>query len=105
VSGARRPRQRPPAESYRAGRNLLTTHPPEAYPGLLVVEPGPQWDVRVIVPDDGATVVARGGEKLYAYDTVDGGHADGFELHPGDRATLVRSGLPFSLVEWRVERS
>jgi len=59
----------------------------------------------VIVSEDGATILARGGEKVYAYDTVDGGHADGFELGPGDRATLVRSRLPFSLVEWRVERS
>ena len=25
-------------------------------------------------------------------------------IAPGDRATLVRSGLPFALVEWRVER-
>lgn len=93
------------AELYTAGRNLLTTHGPETYPGLLVVQPGPEWSVFVIVPEDGATIVARGGEKVYAYDTVDGGHAGGFELRPGDRATLVRSGLPFSFVEWRVERA
>jgi hypothetical protein len=92
------------AENYRAGRNLVTTHGPEGYPGLLVVKPGAAWDIFVIVPEDGATIVAQGGEKIYAYDTVDGGHADGFELRAGDRATLVRSGLPFSLVEWRVER-
>jgi len=92
-------------ETYRAGRNLLTTHGPEAYPGLAVVRPGPRWDVFVIVPEDGATILARGGETVYAYDTVDGGRADGFELRPGDRATLARSGLPFALVEWRVERS
>jgi hypothetical protein len=70
-----------------------------------VVKPGPEWCVFVIVPEDGATIVARGGEKVYAYDTVDGGHADGFELRAGDRATLTRSGLPFSLVEWTVERT
>lgn len=93
------------SETYQAGRNLLTPHGPEGYPGLLVVRPGERWAVHVIVPEDGATIVARGGEKIYAYETVDGGRADGFELHPGDRATLVRSGLPFSLVEWRVERA
>ena len=92
-------------ETFRSGRNLLTTHGPDAYPGLLVVKPGPDWDVFVIVPEDGATVEARGGEKVYAYATVDGGSADGFELRPGDRATLSRSGLPYSLVEWIVERA
>ena len=90
--------------TYRSGRNLLTPHGPEAYPGLLVVKPGPDWDTCVVVPDDGATIVARGGEKIYAYETVDGGRAQGFELRPGDRATLVRSDLPFALVEWRVQR-
>ena len=93
------------AETFRSGRNLLTTHGPAAYPGLLVVKPGPGWDVFVIVPEDGATVVARGGEMVYAYVTVDGGSADGFELRPGDRANLSRSGLPYSLVEWSVERA
>lgn len=92
-------------ETYRSGRNLLTPHGPEAYPGQLVVKPGEQWAVFVIVPEDGATILALGGEKVYSYDTVDGGHADGFELRPGDRATLVRSGFPYSLVEWRVERA
>lgn len=92
-------------ETYKAGRNLLTTHGPESYPGLLVVKPGHDWEVFVIVPEDGSTVVARGGERVYAYETVDGGRADAIELRPGDRATLVRSGLPFSLVEWRVERA
>ena len=89
---------------FRSGRNLLTPHGPEDYPGLLVVKPGPEWDTFVIVPHDGATIVARGGEKVYAYETVDGGRAEGFELRPGDRATLVRSDLAFALVEWRVER-
>ena len=94
-------------EVLRSGRNLLTTHGPDAYsyPGLLVVKPGPGWDVFVIVPEDGATVVARGGERVYAYDTPDGGHAAGFELGPGDRATLSQAGLPFALVEWRIERA
>ena len=93
------------AETYSSGRNLLTTHGPGAYPGLVVVKPGVDWDVFVIVPEKGATVVARGGEKVYAYATVDGGSAAGFELRPGDRATLSRSGLPYSLVEWSVERA
>lgn len=92
-------------ETYRGGRNLLTIHGPEGYPGLVVVKPGPGWKVFVILPEDGATIIARGGETVYAYRTVDGGHADGFELNPGDRATLVRSGLPFSMVEWTVERA
>ena len=93
------------AETYRAGRNLVTTHGPESYPGLLVVKPGPEWEVHVIVPEDGATVLARGGERVYGYETIDGGRADGFELRPGDRARLVRSGLPLFLVEWSVERA
>ncbi len=92
-------------ETYRGGRNLLTTHTAEDYPGLLVVRPGSAWRSSIIVPEEGDTVVARGGEKVYAYDTVDGGHADGFELSAGDRATLVHSDLPFFLVEWRIERA
>jgi hypothetical protein len=93
------------AETYRGARNLVTTHGPEDYPGHLVMKPGSTWEVFVIVPEDGATIVARGDEKVYGYDTVDGGQADGFELRAGDRATLVRSGLPYSLVEWRIERA
>jgi len=92
-------------ETFHSGRNLLTPHGPERYPGLLVVKPGPAWEVFVIVPEDGATIVARGGEKVYAYETFDGGRADGFELRPGDQATVRRSGLPYALVEWRVERA
>jgi hypothetical protein len=87
----------------RGSRNLLTHHPAESYPGLLVWR-GAGWPVGVIAPDDGQTIVARGGEKAYGYETVDGGRADEFELLPGDRATLARSGLPFALVEWRIER-
>lgn len=92
------------SRTYRSGRNLLTPHGPEAYPGLRVVKPGPEWDTFVIVPPDGATIVARGGEKIYAYETVDGGRAQGFELRAGERATLIRSDLPFALVEWKVAR-
>jgi hypothetical protein len=89
--------------TLQSGRNLLTPHAPDRYPGLLVVKPGPEWDTFVIVPEDGQTVRALGGEKVYGYETVDGGRAEGFELAPGERATLVRSGLPFALVEWRIE--
>jgi hypothetical protein len=70
-----------------------------------VVKPGLDWQVWVIVPEDGQTVRAVGGERTYGYETVDGGRAEGFELRAGDRATLVRSGLPFALVEWRIERA
>jgi hypothetical protein len=91
-------------ETVCGGRNVLTTHGPEAYPGLLVVKPGPRWEVWVIVPEDGQTITARGGEKTYSYETVDGGRARGFELRPGDQATLARSGLPFAMVEWRILR-
>ena len=92
-------------EVYCSGRNLLTPHGPEDYPGHLVVKPGTRWEVSVIVPQDGSTIVARGGETVYAYETPDGGQAAGFELRAGDRATLTRSGLPFSLVEWSIERA
>ena len=91
-------------QRVQSGRNLLTPHGPEQYPGLLVVKPGPEWDTFVIVPEDGQTILARGGEKVYGYETVDGGCAEAFELRPGERATLLRSGLPFSLVEWQIER-
>ena len=64
--------------TLKAGRNLLTPHAPENYPGLLVVKPGPDWDTFVIVPEDGETVVAVGGESVYGYHTVDGGHGEGF---------------------------
>lgn len=95
------------AETFVGGRNLLTPHAPGAYKdaGLLVVRPGSLWSVAVIVPNDGQSVLAQGGEKVYDYETVDGGQAQGFELSPGDRATLLRSGLPYSFVEWKVERA
>lgn len=92
-------------ETRTSARNVLTLHPPESYPGLLVVKGAPQWQVWVIVPEDGQTILASGGEKVYAYDTVDGGHAEGWELRRGDRATLVRSGQPHGFAVWRIERS
>lgn len=91
-------------ETLRGGRNLVTPHGAEEYAGLLVVRPGPEWKVGVIVPEVGQTIVGHGGERLYAYRTIDGVAADGFVLAPGDRATLVRAGLDHSFVEWRVER-
>lgn len=90
---------------YRACRNVLTPHGPESYPGLLVVRPGPGWQVAVICPNDGETIVALGGERVYGYQTAGGVPADAFELSPGDRATIVASGLPAGLSEWRVERA
>jgi hypothetical protein len=92
-------------EILQGSRNVVTAHPPQAYPGLLVVKPGPLWSVFVIVPEVGQTIVGQGGEKTYAYETVDGGRADALELQAGDRATLVRADLPFCLCEWRVERA
>lgn len=91
-------------ETCQGGSNLLTPHGPEGYPGLLVVKPGPRWQVWVIVPEEGQTITALGGEKTYSYQTVDGGRAQGFELRPGDQAMIVRSGLPYSMVEWRILR-
>ena len=93
------------SDTFVGARNLVTPHRPDAYPGLLVVRPGPDWGVAVIVPDVGQTIHARGGERAYPYETVDGGNAQGFELGPGDLATLVRAGLRFAFVEWRVERA
>jgi len=90
--------------TLQSARNLLTPNGPGNYPGLLVVKPGPEWDTFVIVPEDGQTIRALGGEKACGYETVDGGRAEAFELAPGERATLLRSGLPFSLVEWQIER-
>jgi hypothetical protein len=95
----------PSAAIYRAGLHLVTVHPPESYPGLTVVRCGPEWLSWLILGEVGQTVTARGGEQMYGYVTPDGVRADGFVLHAGDRATVVREGLPASLVEWRVERA
>jgi hypothetical protein len=92
------------ASTFRAGRNLMTPHQPEDYPGLTVVQVG-QWAARVIVPEPGQTIEARGGESIYAYELPDGTHAQGFALERGDRATCVRTDLPHCLCEWRVERA
>lgn len=91
-------------EILRGGANVLTTHGVGDYPGLLVVQ-SPGWQVRVIVPEDGQTIEARGGEALYAYELPNGVAAAGFTLAAGDRATRVRSDLPHSLSEWRLERA
>jgi hypothetical protein len=98
----------PPAdriESFRGMCTLLTAHEEAAYPGVLVVRPGPLWRQAVIVPEAGQTVVARGGEKAYAYTPRDGVSAAGFELRRGDRATILRKGLEGALAEWRIERA
>lgn len=95
----------PLVETIRGGRNLVTPHRPGDYSDVLVLKPGPEWEVSVIVPEVGQTIVGRGGERLYAYQTIDGGEAAGFTLAPGDRATLVRAGLPHAFAEWRVERA
>jgi hypothetical protein len=92
-------------ETYRSGWHLLTVHPPDGYPGLEVVKGASQWLEWVILGRVGQTVLARGGEEMYAYTTSGGLAADGFVLRAGDRATIVRAGLPASLVEWRVERA
>jgi len=92
-------------ETVRGARNLVTPHPPESYPGLLVVKPGPGWKLWIIVPEEGQGVAALGGEQAYDYVTLDGGRAQGFELRRGDRGTITRTGLPHAFVEWRIERA
>ena len=92
-------------ERYRSGRNFFTPHPAEAYPGLRVVKPGPQWSASLIVPADGGTVIGRGGERVLAYVTPSGVRAAGFELRAGDQARMVEWGLRASLVEWEVARA
>ncbi len=91
-------------ETLVGARSVVTPHAPERYPGIQVVRPGPQWDVAVIVPKVGDTIVGIGGEETYPYRTPDGAEAQGFNLRAGDRATLVRSDLPHSMVEWRIVR-
>ena len=92
-------------ETRRGGRNLVTPHGVGDYPGINVVRPDPRWTVSVICPEPGQTIVGRGGERLYPYETVDGAPAQGFELNPGDRATLVRCDLPYFLCQWRLDRA
>jgi len=90
-------------ERHRAGRNFLTPHGTEAYPGLRVVRPG-EWSMALLVPGDGASFVARGGERLLGYTTVSGVRAESLTLQPGDRVRMVAWDLPASLVDWEVER-
>jgi hypothetical protein len=91
-------------EIYRGAHNLTTAHSQEHYPGLLVVVPF-EWSYGVIVPQDGQTFTARGGERLIPFRTIRGDVAEGFTLAPGDRATRVRSDLPHAFAEWHVIRS
>jgi len=95
----------PKVETYRGSLNPLTPHACDQYGSLLVVTVGPGWEYNVIVPNDGDTIVALGGERIIAYTTPSGVVSDGFTLQPGDRATRVRSGLEAHLAEWRVERA
>jgi hypothetical protein len=92
-------------ETFVSGKNLHTTHPGEAYAPIRTVRPGPGWEVTILVPIEGQGFVALGGEHCFPYETPDGGRAQGFTLHAGDRATMVRAGLPHQLAEWRVERA
>jgi len=94
--GARAP------ETFRSGRNALTPQPADLYPGLRVIRPG-RWDLSLIVPNPGQTIVALGGEEVLAYETADGGRAEGFVLRAGDRATLAWTGSgarPGRRMEW-----
>lgn len=92
-------------ETYTAGQNLLTRHPPESYRGVVVVRVAPHHGESFICPGDGQTFRALGGEKIYGYETPAGVRAQGFSLRAGDRATRVRSDLPSFLCEWRIERA
>ena len=92
------------AETFIAGKNLHTAHPGEAYAPIRAIRPGPGWSVTILVPVEGQAFTALGGEYCRAYETPDGGRAQGFTLQAGDRATLVKAGLAHQFVEWRVER-
>lgn len=92
------------AVTLTGGRNVLTPHGVECYPGLRVIQPG-EWDMALIIPDEGQTLEALGGETLYPYETIDGGRAEGFLLAPGDRARMVRKGLPYEMAEWHLEHA
>ena len=95
----------PRTERHRSGRNFMTPHDAAAYPGLRVIKPGPLWSGSLIVPGDGQTILARGGEHVLAYATPSGEHAAGFVLRAGDRARMVAWDLPASLVEWEIDRA
>lgn len=90
-------------EIYRGAHHLTTQHGQEHYPGLLVVVPF-AWSFGVIVPQDGQTIIGRGGERLIPFRRIKGEPAQGFTLAPGDRATRVRMDLPDSFAEWHVVR-
>ena len=92
-------------EFYQGSLNPLTPHGCDKYGALLVVDVAAGWPYNVIVPKDGETIVALGGERILAYTTPSGAVAEGFTLRPGDRATRVRSDLPSHLAEWKVERA
>ena len=92
------------ADTILTGRNVMTPHPPEAYPDRLVVVPG-GWKVSVICLQPGEWFVAHGGERVYGWETVDGHRAERLDLGPGDRATLDAAGLPHGFARWRVERA
>jgi hypothetical protein len=94
----------PRVETVQAASNVATAHGVDDYPGLTVVAV-PGWTMRVIVPQPGQTIVARGGEHVPAYTLRDGARAAPFRLALGDRATCLRDDLPHSLAEWRIERS
>ena len=92
-------------ETFAASRTLHTVHAPELYPGIRTLRPV-DWQLTMLLADEGQSFVAQGGEYCYGYRTVAGDTAQAFELHAGDRATLVRkSGLPGKLSAWRVERA
>lgn len=92
-------------EVFVSSRNLHTTHEGAGYPEIRAVKPGAEWQATILVPKPGQTIVAKGGEHCFGYETPDGARAQAFALAAGDRATLVRWDLPGWLAEWRVERA
>ena len=98
------PQQAAPVEIYRGAHHLTTSHDKERYPGLLVVVPF-QWSFAVIVPQDGQTITAAGGERLIPFRRIKGEPAQGFTLAPGDQATRVRIDPSNSFAEWHVVRA
>ena len=91
-------------ETRRGGMHPISPHPPSAYEDVRCIEV-PGWEYFVLVPEDGKPFRALGGERLMSYATPTGGAAEGFELFAGDRVTRVRTGLPRSFAEWRIERA